>query len=92
MERALPAALPPASNWRGSSLANAPKGWLRQYIGIVRGGRRVIYGNFFPNAPGERAQWRQAPVIVCDGGPVFFGVEFDADRGVILDIEFNGMG
>jgi len=92
LESALPAALPPVSNWRGKVLSNAPKGWLRQYVGFLRGGRRFIYGNFFPDAPDQRAGWRQAPVMVCDGGPAFFGVEFDADRGTITDLEFNGEG
>lgn len=92
LEAALPAALPPATNWRGRILSNAPKGWLRQYIGFLRGGRRFIYGNFFPDTPDERAGWRQAPVMVCDGGPAYFGVEFDADRGAITDLEFNGEG
>ena len=92
LESALPAALPPVSNWRGKVLSNAPQGWLRQYVGFLRGGRRFIYGNFFPDTPDERAHWRHAPIMVCDGGPAFFGVEFDANRGVITDVEFNGEG
>ena len=55
LETALPAALPPVSNWRGKVLSNAPKGWLRQYVGFLRGGRRFIYGNFFPDSPDEHA-------------------------------------
>ena len=27
--------------------ARFPQGWRRQYVGIVRGGRRFVYGNFY---------------------------------------------
>src|SRR5205085_12171176 len=54
-----------------------PMDWQRQYVGIVRGGRRFIYGNAYPrdhdrDSP-DRARWQREPVVVCDGGPAFFG-------------------
>jgi hypothetical protein len=88
------AALPKALAQRASSSAffkAAPKGWLRQYVGMIRKGRRVIYGNFFPTgSDGEFNYWRRDAVAVCDGGAAFFGAEFDVDRNTITDIEFNG--
>jgi hypothetical protein len=74
--------------------ARFPHGWQRQYIGIVRGGRRSIYGNFFPRETarvGDDAQrWRREPVLVCDGGPVFFGAEYDFESGRLIQLAFNG--
>lgn len=94
LEAALPAALA-ANHAPGSpdgSRLNAD--WLRQYVGLLRGGRRFIYGNFFPReagpVPGEPDRWRSQPVIVCDGGPSFFGVEYDVEAGRIMQVDFNG--
>ena len=93
LETALPAALA-AYGQHGADFARAPEGWYRQYVGIVRGGRRLIYGNFLPSwiveydAAGGR--WRREPVGVCDGGPGFFGAEYDVEAGRFTDFAFNG--
>lgn len=73
-------------------LAVVPKGWLRQYVGIVRGGHRYIYGNFVPDyAQAQvRMEWREQPLGVCDGGPGFFGAEYDVEIGMFSHIAFNG--
>jgi hypothetical protein len=72
--------------------SRAPQGWLRQYVGIVRGGRRFIYGNFIPDdMPGmEPERWRHQPGRICDGGPVFFGVEYDVSARRFTHFAFNG--
>jgi hypothetical protein len=73
--------------------ATAPRGWQRQYVGIVRGGRRFIYGNFYPHRPDDdrlMPDWRTAPVRVCDGGPVFFGAEYDVEARRFTHVAFNG--
>jgi len=73
--------------------ATAPQGWRRQYVGIVRGGHRFIYGNYAPRRPEDEFQthgWRTEPMIICDGGPVFFGAEWDADARGFTHIDFNG--
>jgi len=89
-EAALPDALAPAAA-KHPFLKAVSKGWRRQYVGMIRDGRRVIYGNFFPiGLDGEFNYWRREAVAVCDGGAAFFGAEFDADRNAITDIEFNG--
>ncbi len=79
LEAALPAALRAQSpRSGGADLARAPHGWRRQYVGIVRDGRRFVYGSFFPtdsSRHGDPDRWRREPMIVCDGGPAFFGVE-----------------
>ncbi len=81
------------SSWDATSrseLKDAPRGWIRQYVGIVRGGRRFIYGNFLPAKQGDWGAWRSEPMIVCDGGPVFFGLEYDVEKDRITDLAFNG--
>ena len=32
------------------------------------------------------------PVVICDGGSAFFGVEYDVERGQITGMAFNGGG
>lgn len=89
-EAALPAALTrTAANH--PYLKAGPKGWLRQYVGMVRNGHRVIYGNFFPKGMNDEfKRWREQAVAVCDGGMAFFGAEFDADSNMIIEIDYNG--
>ena len=67
----------------------APRGWVRQYVGIVRGGRRLVYGSFFPSEAKVDRFWRK-PLLVCDGGPAFFGVEYDVAAARFTHIAFNG--
>ncbi|MEO5937551.1 MAG: hypothetical protein ABIQ43_00915 [Sphingomonas sp.] len=70
-----------------------PKGFGRQYVGVTRGGRRFIYGNFFPFLTmDEFKYWRRELVLVCDGGRAFFGAEFDVASMKITHIAFNGPG
>lgn len=93
LEAALPAAL--AAQREGRGLTNAPAGWLRQYVGIVRGGRRFVYGNFFPREAArygdDPGRWRHEPVMVCDGGPAFFGAEYDLEGRTFTQLGFNGL-
>lgn len=66
-----------------------PQGWMRQYIGYTQGGQRMIYGNFLPMH--DEAQMRLGqPNVVCDGGPQFFGVEFDIRTQQVVRVAFNG--
>lgn len=93
LEAALPAALA-ADHPGDAALRGAPRGWRRQYGGFLRGGRRFLYGNFFPRDLGEGHpaddRWRGAPVMVCDGGHAFFGVEYDVDGRRFTRLDFNG--
>jgi hypothetical protein len=92
LEAALPAGLA-AQNRPGVDWSRAPEGWLRQYVGLLRGGRRFIYGNFVPASLGgddPAGRWRDAPAIICDGGPAFFGVEYDVEARRFTHFAFNG--
>jgi len=84
-ERALPAALVkarPKENW-----AAFPEAWDREYVGIVRQGKRFVYGNFLVRDPHIGIN---RPAIVCDGGPPFFGAEWDVQSRTISHLAFNG--
>lgn len=66
--------------------------WYGQYVGIVRDGKRFLYGNFFVAS----AQLRQIfgdlsahPVVLCDGGPTNFGLEMN-EVGYLTAENFNG--
>lgn len=90
LEAALPAALA-AQRRPGPDWSRAPEGWQRQYVGILRGGRRFIYGNFVPSEDSSASgRWQQMPTRICDGGPAFFGVEYDVAAGRFTHFAFNG--
>jgi hypothetical protein len=62
--------------------------YKRQYVGLVKRGRHVIWGNFFCDTP--RADWRHEPVSVDDGGDCYFQVEYDVDTGRFSELLVNG--
>lgn len=73
--------------------SRVPQGWKRQYAGLVRGGRRYIYGNYFPDADfadDARPSPADTAVVVCDGGPAFFGAEWDVEARKFTHLAFNG--
>ena len=62
----------------------------RQYVGIVVNGKRLIYGNFYPANFPDYLDEKSKPVVVCDGGPAFWGIVFDPEANVFLDLKVNG--
>jgi len=73
-------------------------GHHRQYLGVVIGGRRLIYVNVFPRWLVERRElagivshdWRTAFVDVCDGGDGFWGALYDPEAQRFFSPRFNG--
>jgi hypothetical protein len=74
--------------------------YLRQYLGIERAGRRLIYVNVIGGplfSPARRVShrraveraWRSTVLVVCDGGPDFFGAEYDVAGQRFTRIDFN---
>jgi len=61
----------------------------RQYIGIIRNGTRLIYGNYYP-ASLSSVNDSKIPVMVCDGGPALWGIVFNTDTKVFTEVQFNG--
>jgi hypothetical protein len=62
--------------------------YKRQYIGIVRNGRKVIFSNFFCQS--FDMDWKTTPVAVDDGGDCFFTVLHDPGSAVFSDLRING--
>ena len=68
-----------------------PKSYYRQYIGIVVGGRKLIYINAFCNVDKKPpAYWRDKPVMNCDGG-CDWGVVYDTLSRSFSDLQINGI-
>lgn len=76
-----------------------------QYGALMRGSKRLIYVNALadetvlyagttenghPFKPDPRQVWRRGAEVVCDGGPNFWGVEFDPRSGRFQNLSFNG--
>jgi hypothetical protein len=99
LESRLPAALALEAQQRGNRYVQ-PATFRRQYTGLLIGNRRIVYVNAFPHDTGDSAKegtsatrnfdWHREPVVVCDGGPAFFGVEYDSARKTFAHFEFNG--
>ena len=74
----------------------SPGEYYRQVAGFVIGGRRVIYVNGVHSAAVERVNpnhpfdWRTQAHLICDGGPITFGVEYDPATGQFSNFAFNG--
>ena len=89
LEALLPARL--AQRWPDRDWSGFPGQWIRQYVGILRGGRRFLYGNIVPADIAEEAPGAESEAVnVCDGGPSLFGAEYDVAAGAISHIAFNG--
>ena len=54
--------------------------YVRDYAGFTREGRRYLYGSYGP-MPG---------IGLCDGGPGFFGVEYEMPSGKVTHVDYNG--
>ncbi|BCM93281.1 hypothetical protein IAD21_05172 [Abditibacteriota bacterium] len=92
--QALEAALPgwirahQLKNWKASFEV-----FRYQYGALVRGKKRLIYINAIPADDdfGSKEQlWRRSPLIVCDGGTGFWGLEFDVMTKRFQNVDFNG--
>jgi len=75
---------------------NPPKGtkYHRQYVGFVRNGERFVYGNFYPadvySGIKIRIDESKQAVMVCDGGPVFWGIVYRIKTKTFEEPQFNG--
>jgi hypothetical protein len=63
--------------------------YKRQYVGILVKGRHRIYGNFFSGRMDGLEP--TVPEVVCDGGPEFWGVEFDPVTKTLTELYGNGL-
>jgi hypothetical protein len=65
--------------------------YIRQYGGLVIAGKRVIYSHgFIERIDDPDEGWRTHARIICDGGPITFGVEYDPATREFANFAFNG--
>ena len=74
------------------TMAYQPEKFLRQYAGFRRGERPFIYVNAFPSEEMafSKADPSKGLFIGCDGGDLFWGIEYDVGRGTFDEFEPNG--
>ena len=93
LEAALPAYM---AGRKKASLRTPPETgqYLRQYVGFTRNGTRQIYGNFFHSSIRQIADQMShpfvGPVVVCDGGPAFWGIVYNPATKAFEEPQFNG--
>lgn len=91
LERALPNYLALLARTKGK-MPSPNVEYARQYSGIVRGGRKYVYGSYYPasNAPPSFAKagdcWQ-----TDDGGSRYWSVVFDQESGKIISLTVNGI-
>ena len=100
LEIRLPSAFEAVAFQRGNEYGQRGH-FRRQYAGFIVEGRKIIYVNAFPRSLGDpepngppgfrHFDWHRQVVAVCDGGPVFFGVEYDPAAKTFSHFEFNGI-
>jgi hypothetical protein len=66
------------------------RGWVLEATGIVRNGRRHVYGSFTPSRFHVPSATQGTPTVICDGGPTIFGAEIDLATGRITHWAANG--
>ena len=89
LEAALPAYV---ADRRSRGEKSPPESVLyhRQYAGFTRGRDRLIYGSFFPAHAAAAPRPLSSPVIICDGGPVFWGIVYNVTTRRFEEPQFNG--
>ncbi|MGH6950356.1 MAG: hypothetical protein ACREH4_05765 [Vitreimonas sp.] len=94
LDNALAAYLAQRLEQAGSTAS--PGEYYRQAAGFVIGGRRVIYVNGVHSGAVERVNpnhpfdWRTQAHMICDGGAITFGVEYDPATSQLSNFAFNG--
>jgi hypothetical protein len=88
LEKGIESFLKKAAPKRSQDLWTKIPTYKRQYVGITRKGRKVIFVNFFCDA--FNSNWKAAPVVVEDGGDCFFNVLYDPTAAAFSDLRING--
>jgi hypothetical protein len=74
--------------------------YMRQYVGITSGGRRMLYLNAvyskivarLPGSGQTNFDWQTTAIVVCDGGTSFWGVDYDVAAKSFGKLACNGKG
>lgn len=62
--------------------------YFRQYAGLVIEDRQYIYINALARTEAIN-NWREKPVMACEGGMAYWGVLYDPSSGKFFDLAFN---
>ena len=62
----------------------------RQYCGVTRKGRKLVYLNAFFHPERFAPRWKKDMIVVQDGGSNYFQVYFDPVRKEFIDLSYNG--
>jgi hypothetical protein len=70
----------------------APLTYHRQYVGIIVGGRKLIYINAFraSSEPKRKVNFEGGWVDWCDGGTGNWGALYDTQSGNFSELRTNG--
>lgn len=63
--------------------------YKHQYIGIVSGGHRQIYINFFCDTD-KSDVWKSREIVVLDGGPCYFNLRYSVESKTFSNLRING--
>jgi hypothetical protein len=88
LEERIGSYLKKAAAKRSPSLWSKLAKYKRQYVGVMRNGRKVIFVNFFCGA--FDTDWKTHPVAVDDGGDCFFNLLYDPGSSAFSDLQING--
>jgi hypothetical protein len=88
MERKIEAYLKKAAARRSPNLWSKLPAYKRQYAGVVRNGRKIIFTNFFCES--LNTDWKTTAIAVADGGDCFFNVLYDTASATFSDLQING--
>ena len=66
-----------------------PEEYFRQYLGLLVGGRQVVYVNAFRSVA-THPHWQAAAVGVCDGGSDYWGALYEPEARRFSDLAING--
>lgn len=61
----------------------------RQYIGVVLGGKKIIYASFLCQG-GANTEWKEHFILVADGGACYFQFKYEPSTGGYYDLSVNG--
>jgi hypothetical protein len=88
LEARIKAYLKKAAAKRSPNLWSKLATYKRQYVGIMRDGRKLIFSNFFCTA--YDMDWKTKPVAIDDGGDCFFTVLYDSASASFSALQING--
>jgi hypothetical protein len=74
---------------QGARVEN-PEEYYMQYIGIIVGGKKLIYINAFADSNPDEV-WKENAVNICDGGTAW-GVLYNPKTKKFYELAINGIG